>query len=1435
MNRHCSILFRLWSIIAVALGLGYQSEAYAGTDDVTINGSVINYGETMNGIYSFNTLKPGVCTPVKVDINLSAEGGGVLAGDCYYSIRADKTLHVYDADVWEERYSTPITNVALDLAYDETTKQIYGCFVDNGPQLGILLPEEGTYKKIAPLSMPIAVMVCDAEGKLFVVGGDGFLYEVNKETGEMTEIGSTEQMPMFAQSATIDPETGKCYWVTLSPNFMSGLFELDLTSGKTTWIYDFPNFEEMTGLFIMPKINDDAPAKADNIRLDGTKTNVMFTAPTHTVAGSKLANKEMSYTVEVYTQENGKTKSEEFKAMPGTELNYKLAKSNGKVKVSVIFKNEKGNGEKATLFFWMGKDSAGKVGNLIVEKETNTSARISWDAPTEGEHGGDFDKSTLTYKVIRYPENIVVSTNNKNNWYIDELDNSELNKYWYEVIPYTENNTEGVSATSNKIVLGNPYELPYNEPFDMGTSGNEEGNFSIYTVVDANNDNETWYYDSYAGKVKYPGNSDENGDDWLITPPVHIEAGSVCEFSFVTTVGFDGFYTEHAIEVAMGNKPGIKDLKVQLLPVTKYTSSKGKIVKVKFEAEKEDEYYFGIHIVSESRSMEFSVDDISIVKKASVEGPAGVKNLKIIPGANGALSADISFTTPTTTYNGKDIKELTKVEVYRNEELIKTYNNVQKGQELSLQDVPSKSALYTYKVVAYSEKGSGDETEMDVFVGVDVPGEVKNINLSEDSEGNVYVSWEAPTTGKNGGYIDISSLKYTVLRNGWKAIAKDCAETNAVDPMEDLIEGTQGIVQYLIKVSTNEGQGEEAYSSFLTAGKPYEMPFVESFIAGFAKYTPWSTMPTMNGAVWRNDRFDDGEPYDEDKGMMCYVTENTKPVHSMLLSPKVRINNAVKPTLSFWISNSVINDDLNIEVWADNKVLETIKKIDLRSEKDWTNYSIDLTQYKNYNSIQFAFNITNAVKGDRLYIDAISIKDDVTHNLAAKNMKAPISIQAGSEGVVEVNVQNIGKETAEDYTVEFFNGDKMIAQAQGKAVEVDSTVTISSTFVPNVSDMDEMKINAVIKYDADENLENNVSETVTVKVLDPGYPTVSDLTAISDERGNNLEWSVPDMSVLKPQPVTEDFESYESFTISDLGDWTLIDVDQNQYTMEFKNSKFEWITYPNSGGAMSFQVIDLSKINVTADDGWTSISGDKFLICPYASGNEDWLISPELYQTEQEIIINAKSLNFYEYGLESFTLLYSTTDKERASFKELDKATDISTDWTEYRFTLPADAKYFAVRATNINSALFIDDITYIPASSKPMELAIKGYNIYRDNEKINDALVSNTSYTDTDVEKLSEYTYTVTVMYDLGESGFSNEAVVTTLTGINDAENGISIIAGDNKIVIRGAEGKNVTVTDINGMLITDRIAENVTTINVNNGVYIISTEGKTYKVVVK
>ena len=68
----------------------------------------------------------------------------------------------------------------------------------------------------------------------------------------------------------------------------------------------------------------------------------------------------------------------------------------------------------------------------------------------------------------------------------------------------------------------------------------------------------------------------------------------------------------------------------------------------------------------------------------------------MIPDPEGALGITLSWTNPTRTYGrGGTLESITKVEVYRDDELIKTFDSPAVGEAMTYHDDVAASDLYS--------------------------------------------------------------------------------------------------------------------------------------------------------------------------------------------------------------------------------------------------------------------------------------------------------------------------------------------------------------------------------------------------------------------------------------------------------------------------------------------------------------------------------------------------------------------------------------------------------------------------------------------------------------------------------------------------------------------------------------------------------------------
>ena len=236
---------------------------------------------------------------------------------------------------------------------------------------------------------------------------------------------------------------------------------------------------------------------------------------------------------------------------------------------------------------------------------------------------------------------------------------------------------------------------------------------------------------------------------------------------------------------------------------------------------------------------------------------------------------------------------------------------------------------------------------------------------------------------------------------------------------------------------------------------------------------------------------------------------------------------------------------------------------------------------------------------------------------------------------------------------------------------------------------------------------------------------VNDLTQniTATAAGTNYTWATPSPAAApkrasETQTVTEGFEDTNVFPTLSLGGITA-----TQHTGAFG----EWTIY-DATGARVYGPSNLTWENKYAPQAWTPFlsttisgspahNGSQYMesICPdnyngYYNGPADsWLVSPVLSGKEQTITFWARIFTT-DYKPETFEVLYTTGDIDRedfsnsvSSFQLAKSYSSETTTWTEYSATLPAGAKYFAIRHTsNDIYGMMIDDVTYEISNEAP-------------------------------------------------------------------------------------------------------------------------------------
>lgn len=214
--------------------------------------------------------------------------------------------------------------------------------------------------------------------------------------------------------------------------------------------------------------------------------------------------------------------------------------------------------------------------------------------------------------------------------------------------------TEAISNFSlNKISDGGVYTVPYTESF--GSTASLNG----FTIIDANDDKNTWFYANGRMGYDYCPNA---ADDWLITPPIALEAGKSYIFSLEAR-SFASMYPER-FEVKCGTEPTVEGMTTVVIEPTEVATDTMTPFTGRITPAEDGNYNIGIHAISEPDEFTLYITNLSLVEDEEYSGVAditvenqnGGNNVYSIDGRLVSTDGNIKNLTPGVyIINGKKV------------------------------------------------------------------------------------------------------------------------------------------------------------------------------------------------------------------------------------------------------------------------------------------------------------------------------------------------------------------------------------------------------------------------------------------------------------------------------------------------------------------------------------------------------------------------------------------------------------------------------------------------------------------------------------------------------------------------------------------------------------------------------------------------------------
>lgn len=1075
-----------------------------------------------------------------------------------------------------------------------------------------------------------------------------------------------------------------------------------------------------------------------------------------------------------------------------------------------------------------------------------TKTLVSWDAVTEGANGGYLDAASVTYKV-----------------YIDKILMNET--------PVTGTSLEVTIPASGKVAhTAEVYAISGDKVSEAGVSAKlyEDGALSIPVFLGpedgaADMDDEViamftpvkdimntgdmrgWRYDDQTEHTGgfyclYPtaSSTGNNANEWLFLPAINFtDADAHYKLTMDVWCGGHFFSGDETYEIALCQRPNGSRPTVIREATIVYNNPNFETSETIFQVPSEGEWYIGIHYISPIGVYRLYARNFRVeVAQSTADSPEAVTDLIATAAERGELTATLSFKMPVNSISGTPLDAATVITATATSTAGSATVTGKPGEKVSV-SVPTVQGDNIITVTTSSDNGQGKLAEVTVYCGIYRPATpYVTVTVSDDNT-KLILDFDLDDYNEDGEYTgpDMTDvLVYRQINGEWRVAAdlgkKRTWEFTATDPT------IQDMYSFGVASKNEVGYSEEMYTFMVHLGKLYALPMVETFPVVNEALDPVYEPISVEHLSYLQSTWGYADPTEVDEtagnasgNALCAMWDG----ESQLVLPRfstLGMNN-VKLDLSLYFGN-LAPEAISIFASTKNREMEPVASFTADSGKGWEHKLVSLPSIcQNQPWVQVIIRVKIVGYTQTFMMDGYTIKNYPDDMMTISSFEGPTRAAVGKTLTYHAEIENAGSTEAPmpDYTFLASTGngaiEHLLTTEAPATIAAGKKVTLSFNVTPKAAHKGSANVSFKLNGQP---VEATTTAVKDLEVLNAPIPVVTDLSASVLGEDVLLSWSEP--------VFTENFEACEPWDMSDnIADFNNIDLDGGK----------EWgiseVTYLGKGAAKGFQVFNSS---ITSNPLFAAHSGSHYLICVSASkvASNDWLISPEVEGgSRMSFWMNNMSSDYPETVL----VMYSTTGNDVDDFTEmLDNGyvCPEETGWTKYEFTLPADAKYFALNhvAEDPEAAFgfMLDDISY---EAKTPVVSLDGYNVYRDNEAIaNDIVQPNFTDTEADLnEPVRYYVMSVgTANNEKIESDRSNVIWVES-SGVNDIvlDNGCAIYGVDGAVVISGfTTGETYSVSNVAGAVVAEGVVTSASTrVALSTGIYVVKCGDVAAKVAVK
>ena len=1394
----------------------------------TAYGFLISDRKNPVGLYSFPVNDATKLTLIKETPKVSA---GSWARDAYYgatysSDQGPISWCKVDLKTGNMTVLAPLSGkMYSDMSYDYSSGKMYAIShpTPTSTELVIVNLADGSRQKVMDTELVLMTLACSFEGGIYSLDLKGNLYFIDQQDGyKVTLLGDLDFDLSYIQCMEFDHDSGALYWAA-SNSYNAAIYKINVDEVTKVRLCGVGSSGELSGVYVPFAFSEPgAPAAVENFTVkpvSGTeRVKMEWTFPTKTVAGDPL-NSMTSLNVEcdgtlLKSYQNGT----DFIFTVGGKKSVELDAPAGLHKFKVYVSNEAGAGVAVVAKAFSGQDVPAAPGNL---KQTVNGSRVtlSWDAVTNGLKGGEIDLTSLTYSVTRYPDQTVLLKDGKQLTLTDEI--PQLNVYSYEVTTATAKGTGGTARTE-WTEIGNTCLIPYAYKFD------DELQFRLWTLIDHNDDGTTWSCTKLDGDptAMYRYSSDNAADDWLITPPLKLEAGQPYKVKFA--YGVQSHDYPERLKVTIGKDKTVAAQTIVLGTLDTKTYGLNPAVLYLPDNLEAGNWYVGFQACSDKDRSKLYLSNVEVMKNEASELEGTVSSGGIL--LSGAV---VTLSNSDKTYQsdaeGKFVIREINSGTYTLTISLFGYEVYTKEITFGLLDKNSENVELTpipqvrFRGVVKTEKG---ESMPDATVSLRGYGEY---TAQTDKDGRYFFE----SVYCKGTYIlNAYALNYDVASIDIPAFA---GEVTAGDLLlkEKLLSPSHVVAEALqteVRLSWDKPEDRPVLFRYDDGVPPlYVLNMQFDATPRTISGTIYDTPAVFTGMSWQVANNND--PKTTVDIIVFDLDDQGNPTTTILFERK-----GIPSKDSYWSSYQ-----FPYPVVAPRGALIALQGdaflcMDYGESPEWPFRKKKSCLSFDYTKDPFTY-LEDAGLKYNLLVRAEGLEMGAPHAIAAKmNVPAPqpeyrIWRTAESDAsdaekwtlltpepvktttFTDVTWKDAAKGTYNYVVKAIYSGNEYSYPAFSEMVSRLMTGDVTFTLTTNAGVGSQGAVLTLVNDDnahsykvvAGENGKALVPAAwegnYTCVVKKEGFATITDHLTV--EGGKNVEKAYTLMErALAPANLKidangtpgsrlfrwnvadkweDDFEKHEDFAVNSRGKlgWNYIDGDGAETFASY------YFDFPHRYEPMAFIVFNPSATTPSMLERMKPHSGDK-LLCSFAGidkRNNDYLISPEL-EMDKDFVIRFWACSSDHRSLEEIRVGYSVTGKKESDFVWVLESQKVPAKWTEYIVNIPKGAKFVTINCVSDGcDILMLDDIYIGTLQEDPARGAARiageavSYEVFLDGSKL--TVTTETSYTLTGLTK-GNHVAGVKAVYASGTTSMS-----TLQFAVEEIIDGIGNEPEDNRISV--------------------------------------------------